>query len=422
MKQEKQTINTLLTEFEDYLISLKRNQVTIRQYKSIWKLFREYAKSNHIKFYDHSVGDRFIKSVLGNYEYSTLNQIQRRLVNTINALYLFKKEGALRMGNSPLKRKLPREFEGEIGVAMQTFVNFKKTTFNLARTTVNTHCRSLHLFLYFLTSNGVNTVTGINHVYIFSFIKSLPSNRLAVNHTVLGVVKAFFQYVFEEKLVSTDYSKIIQRDNYKQQPKLPSVFSAEEIKTLLHSIDRANASGKRAYAIILLATKLGMRSGDIAGLRFENINWEKGFIHFNQMKTGKEIILPLLPEVGNAIIDYLKHGRPKSDLSICFLQTIGPYKAITSSDVGGIVQYQMQRANINTKSRKHGPHALRHSFATNLLQNKTLLPVISEALGHAHTESTMCYLRVDKDQLRQCALQVPLVPSSFYNHKGGFKP
>jgi site-specific recombinase XerD len=80
----------------------------------------------------------------------------------------------------------------------------------------------------------------------------------------------------------------------------------------------------------------------------------------------------------------------------------------------------MQRAGINTKNRKHGPHALRHSFANNLLQNKILLPVISEALGHTHTESTMYYLRVSKDQLRQCALEVPVVASLFYNQKGGF--
>jgi site-specific recombinase XerD len=273
----------------------------------------------------------------------------------------------------------------------------------------------------FLTNKGVTKMSSINQVYIFSFIKSLPAKRLAVNHSILGVVKAFLQYAFEEQLISTDYSKIIQRDNYKQQPKVPSVFSVEEIKCLLQSIDRGSPSGKRDYVIILLASKLGMRASDIASLKFENFNWDKRFIHFAQLKTNKEVILPLLPEIGNAIIDYLKYGRPESNDSYCFLQLVGPYKAICSNDVGRIVQSQMQRAGINTKNRKHGPHALRHSFATNMLQNKTLLPVISEALGHSHTDSTMHYLRIDNDQLRQCALEVPLVPASFYNQKGGFK-
>lgn len=420
MKKENQTIEELLTAFEKYLISLKRSRFTIRQYKGIWKSFKDYSTTHGIHFYDHSVGEQFIKSQLGDYNYSDLSQIEKRLVNTIDALYVFQQEGALHMGPAPLKRKPPRKFEGEIGVVMQTFINYKKTVFSLAKTTINGHNQFLHEFLMFLTGEGVTKMTSINQVYIFSFIKNLPDNKLAANHSKLGVVKAFLRYAFEEQLISTDYSNAIHRDNYKQQPKVPSVFTVDEIKCLLASIERNSPSGKRDYALILLASKLGMRAGDIAALRFENINWDKLFIHFTQLKTKKEIFLPLLPEVGNAVIDYLKYGRPESNDSHCFLQMIGPYKPICAGDVGRIVQSQMQRAGINTKNRKHGPHALRHSFANNLLQNKTLLPVISEALGHTHTESTMYYLRVSKDQLRQCALEVPVVASLFYNQKGGF--
>jgi len=421
MKNKKQTISGLLAAFEDYLISLKRSYFTVRQYKSIWKSFSEYTTSRRIKFYDRYVGDQFIKSQLGNYNYADLNQMQKRLVNTIDALYLFQQEGALYMGPAPLKRKPPREFNGEIGLAMQEFINYKKTVFCLAKTTLKEHNQFLHEFLVFLTDKGVKSLSEISQVYIFSFIKSLPANKLAVNHSKLGVVKAFLRYMFEEQLLPVNYSIIIHRDNCKSQPKVPSVFSVEEIKCLLKSVDRSNPSGRRDYAIILLAAKLGMRAGDIANLQFENINWDNHFIRFTQFKTKKELVLPLLAEVGNAIVDYLKHARPESNDPHCFLQLIGPYKAISSPNVGRIVQSQMQRAGINTKNRKHGPHALRHSFATNMLQKKTLLPVISEALGHSSTQSTMNYLRVSKDQLRQCALEVPLVPALFYNQKGGFK-
>ena len=421
MKKEKQIINELLKEFEDYLISLNRSKFTIRQYKNIWKRFKEYAASRNIKSYDRTVGDQFIKSQLGNYVYADLNQMQRRLVNTIDALFIFQQAGVLNMGPAPLKRKPLRKFEGEIGLAMEAFINYKKMVFGLAKTTLRAHQQFLHEFLFFLNGKGVKKMVAISQVYIFAFIKSLPANTLAVNHSKLGVIKSFLHYAFEEQLIITDYASIIQRDNYKQQPKVPSVFSEEEIKCLLQSVERSNPSGKRDYIIILLAAKLGMRAGDIAGLQFENINWDQRFIHFTQFETNKELVLPLLPEVGNAIIDYLKYGRPESNHPHCFLQLIGPYKAISSADVGRIVQSQMQRASINTKNRRHGPHALRHSFATNMLQNKTLLPVISEALGHTSTESTMYYLRVSKEQLKQCALEVPMVAASFYNQKGGFK-
>lgn len=421
MKKEKQTIHELLSAFESYLISLRRSRFTIRRYKQIWKLFKEYTASHGITFYERSVADQFIHSQLGIYNYADLNEMQRRLVNTIDALYVFQEEGAVHMGPAPLKRKPPREFSGEVGSAMQTFLNYKTKVFHLAKTTLKGHQQYLHEFLMFLHEKGVTKMASLSQVFIFSFVQSLPQNKPAVNHSKLGVVKAFLRYVFEEQLTDIDYSQTIHRDNYKQQPRVPSVFSEEEISCLFASVDRSSPSGKRDYAIMLLAAKLGMRAGDIAALQFDNIDWDKRFICFTQCKTEKKILLPLLPEVGNAIIDYLRYGRPTSNDSHCFLQLIGPYKAICSNDVGRIVQSQMQRAGINTKNRRHGPHSLRHSFATNLLQNKTLLPVISEALGHTCTESTMYYLRVDKTQLQQCALEVPLVPISFYNQKGGFQ-
>ena len=110
MKKEKQTIDELLTAFEAYLISLNRSRFTLQQYKSIWRLFKEYATGQLIEFYDRSVGDQFIKSQLGDYNYADLNQMQKRLVNTIDALYIFQQEGVLNMGPAPLKRKSPRKF------------------------------------------------------------------------------------------------------------------------------------------------------------------------------------------------------------------------------------------------------------------------------------------------------------------------
>lgn len=165
-----------------------------------------------------------------------------------------------------------------------------------------------------------------------------------------------------------------------------------------------------------------MRVSDIARLKFENINWDRGIIEFTQFKTGKPITLPLLPEIGNAIIDYLKYARPVCDQQCCFVQHIYPFKTITSDDVASRIALHIRRSGISLEGRRKGAHALRHSFATHLLGNKTPLPVISEVLGHSQTTSTMFYLRVDQTQLRQCALDVPLVLPGFYGQKGGFKP
>ena len=142
-------------------------------------------------------------------------------------------------------------------------------------------------------------------------------------------------------------------------------------------------------------------------------------IRLFQYKTDKEIELPLLSEVGNAIIDYLKYSRQDSEASYVFLTSRSPVKSLTIMGTSSIVQRAFAKSGIDIKNRRHGPHALRHSLAQRLLEQQTMLPVISEVLGHANTESTRFYLRVDINSMRQCALDVPPVSSSFYNQKGG---
>jgi integrase len=189
---------------------------------------------------------------------------------------------------------------------------------------------------------------------------------------------------------------------------------------MLKAVDRGNPRGRRDYAMMLLAARLGLRSSDICGLTFENLLWAQNLIALIQEKTKKRIELPLLTEVGNAIIDYLKYGRPDSDLPYVFLHANHGYRRLQEPTLHSIVCYYMRLAGIaNIDDKKHGPHALRHSLAGFLLEKKTPLPVISEVLGHSSTESTKTYIRMDMDSLRQCALEVPPVSDRYYR-KGGF--
>lgn len=165
---------------------------------------------------------------------------------------------------------------------------------------------------------------------------------------------------------------------------------------------------------------LGLRASDIANLMFENILWENNLLRIYQQKTVDVLELPLLPDVGNAIIEYLHHGRPKSDLKFVFLLACSPFTRISQSVVTQIAKKGFAQAKINTSNKHHGAHALRHSLATLLLQENVNLPVISEVLGHKDTQSTMYYLRIDLQSLKKCALEVPLIGENFYNQKGGY--
>ncbi len=192
--------------------------------------------------------------------------------------------------------------------------------------------------------------------------------------------------------------------------KPPSLYSKDEIERLLASVDRNNPVGKRDYAILILAARLGIRSGDIVNLQFENFLWEKNEIHFVQQKTGQMQTLPLPNDVGEAIIEYLRNGRPVSEEKYIFLKANAPYTALNASTLHPIMKKYAQRAHLkNDPPRKFGLHAFRHSLASNLLNKEIPLPIISEILGHQKTETTTVYAKVDTNSLRKCALDLPTI-------------
>jgi len=160
------------------------------------------------------------------------------------------------------------------------------------------------------------------------------------------------------------------------------------------------------FVIILLIARLGLRSSDVANLRFSNIDWENEIIRLTQVKTGNPLELPLLQDVGESIIMYLKNVRPKTESDHIFIRQVSPYTDFKPAAVGALVRHHLLKTGIHLEGKKKGSHVLRHSLARRLLEHKIPLPVISEILGHTNTETTMTYLRIDIAELRKCALEV----------------
>jgi integrase len=170
----------------------------------------------------------------------------------------------------------------------------------------------------------------------------------------------------------------------------------------------------------LLASRLGLRASDIVNLEFSNIDWPNKSIRLSQLKTGRPIELPLLSDVGDAIIDYILHGRPKTEIKKIFVTATNPVRPLVADNMGAIVTRMFSESGIEANGRHHGGHALRHSLATRILENNVGLSVISNVLGHAGTETTMIYLGVDVKTLIECSIEVPFVDKNFYEQKGGF--
>ena len=225
--------------------------------------------------------------------------------------------------------------------------------------------------------------------------------------TVLSALRCFLRFVEAQELTSLHLSHALPAGGASTTSVVPALTPEEE-EHLLASAEplRATAAGKRNYAMLLLALRLGLRSVDIIHLKRENIHWRSNTLELVQVKTGARLVLPLLTEVGNALADYLLQGRPPSPLPYVFLRSQAPYRQL----VGHAICYEISRtlmakAGIRQgKGERKGFHCLRHTVAARLLAGGTPLAIISSLLGHRDKNSTRVYLSTDLEHLRACAL------------------
>jgi site-specific recombinase XerD len=408
--QRQQTLFELVSEVDTYFTGLSYSGNRMRTLRKGWKALAEFMKEHSFDFYDPTVGKAFIESILGNGSYAGLSRIEKDTIRCANVLTEYQTTGVIKFRSVSKSY----EFTGEIGKLILGFLVYRKLQ-GLSEDTLDTNRLYLYRFLDYLIANKVFYISNMDKQHILGFINGLGFYSKATIHCMLCSLRSFLRYLCDNRYTDIDFSYLIPKSSYKKEAHLPTTYTKDEVERLIRAVDRSSPKGKRDVAMILLAARLGLRASDICGLKFENIHWETNTLLLVQKKTKEKIELPLLIEIGNAIIDYLKYGRPVSDLPYIFLRAGQPYDRLEEPTLHSIVSFYLKRAGIsNIDEKKHGPHALRHSLAGFLLDKKTPLPVISEVLGHTNTESTKTYLRIDLESLRQCALEVPPLNSPHY--------
>ncbi len=276
---------------------------------------------------------------------------------------------------------------------------------HLKQSTIDGKLWTIRPFLMYLKQNGVMSTPELKTLSkekVSGFVQFLTARALNTISDKINVLRGFLLFLYEEQFTEQDISIYVPRVSGRKQ-RLAHTWTTDETTRLLNAIERGTSVGKRDYAIFMLAIHLGMRSGDIVSLTFENIDWAKCCIRFTQEKTGIPQELPLSQEIGKAIIDYLKHGRPDVSNPYVFVRHTAPYGKIAR------FWYQMQKylriANISVANEKpHGPHTLRFSLATHMMDAGVEYETISAVLGHSDPASTNRYLRADIEKLRLCAL------------------
>jgi site-specific recombinase XerD len=218
----------------------------------------------------------------------------------------------------------------------------------------------------------------------------------------VAVLRGFLRFCFLDGLTPVDLSAATLNVTGRRPSLLPRGVTGAEVRALVASCDRRRSQGRRDYAVLLMLVRLGLRAGEVASLRLDDLDWQAGevVVHGKGRRVDR---LPLPVDVGDAIAGYLRRGRPVSASREVFLRTLAPVGPITSGAVSQIVRRACARAG----TVPIGAHRLRHTLACDLVGAGAGLPEIAQLLRHRSLSSTAGYARVQVDQLRTLAQPWP---------------
>lgn len=400
------TAADLIHATREELRKTRYTELSMKGIERTWGHLTKYLQAEGITFFSREIGMLFLEQ---QYQYSAnpnsdYNQDQMRAVQL---LLDFQAHERLLIRRQSKQQEIAESFRE----VFLSFMDFRRQSGVSSRTLKQSYSLYLERFSHYLCDQGVLHVSDIAVPHIHGFIQTTAAtHRTSTVYCTSSVLRVLFRYLHEQRLHAKNLAFHVPRVKCSKKSKVPSAYSQEEIQRILSAVDRGNPKGKRDYAMLLIAVRLGLRASDICGLTFDHFKWETSTIELRQKKTEELIVLPLFGDVGEAVIDYLKYGRPAVEAQEIFLRLSAPVERMTAPTLHSIVTAYMGKAGISIpEGKKHGPHALRHSLASALLHNNTPMPVISEVLGHTDTQTTSVYLKIDILHLRDYALEVPPV-------------
>ena len=374
-------------------------------YRTFYNRVVKFAKSKGEEYYSEDIGRNFLESSY-NFKLSDYGKaIPRRLrspVRFIRVLGDYQLHGSIVRRHSNKKPyKYPEQYT-DVLMAFEQECNRR----GYSPQGMRTRMRCLRAFVDYLDDQGVSSCDHISGHELSQYTATLVGYNSKTVAAILTIIRTFLKFLYLNGYHLKDISCDLPYLKNYYYPRIPSVWKVDDVKRMLEAVDRGNPTGKRDYAILLIVTRLGMRVGDIKGLKLSNLKWDTKKIEIVQQKTARSVNYPILEDIGWAIIDYLQHGRPKTLSPYLFIRHNAPFEPFgMNANLHNIITKYTRLAGIKIPSgTRHGMHSLRHTLASILLEHHTPLPVISDILGHMSVQSTSVYLKIDLDGLRKCAL------------------
>jgi len=295
----------------------------------------------------------------------------------------------------------PAHVTGPFDAQIEMFAQHLLQERGFSQHSVRGHCWVLRRFLHRLgTTDGSLqdlTTTQFDDLFL-ELIGSGQYARVSVRHYA-GALRAFFRYAEARGWCRVGLAAAIQGPRVYSQASVPTGPSWDDVKRLLATTEGDRPSDIRARAVLMLLAVYGLRAGEVTRLRLDDLDWERERILVSRSKNGQARTYPLTRPVGDAILRYLKEGRPHSTHRELFLTLAAPIRPLRG--LWSLVGPRLRRLDLSLP--RHGPHTLRHACATHLLTQGLSLTEIGDHLGHRDPDATRMYAKVDLAALRRVA-------------------
>ena len=381
-------------------------QNTLKQRKCIYHGLLKFMQINNYSTLNEDVGLAYVYNRTGTTMEGFYGRGDRKTnvyMKPVQNLLVYMKTGSLSYYMRPKLSdfQCPEGFEEEY-LLFQDVCEER----HYAKATIISNNQILHKLLCFLDEENVTESLEIISTHVTKFLGRYSTAKPKYVATVLYVMRNYLSFLYQQNFTKEDLSRHLPRVRIMRNAFIPYSWNTVDVKTLLGTVDRADPKGKRDYAILLMVVRLGLRVSDIRGMKLSSLNWNRKTITLNMQKTKRSIELPLLDDIGWAVIDYLKNGRPQTPSDRVFIRHRAPFDAFGENEsFQRDLHRYMVKAGLNIPLDVHcGLHSLRSTLARNMLETNASLPIIAETLGHQSINTTSIYLKIDLSGLRKCAL------------------
>jgi integrase/recombinase XerD len=305
-------------------------------------------------------------------------------------------------GLGVLAAEPPAPLSSAMDLLLASFERYLLVERGLAAGTVGGYVAHARRFLEGLPAGG--ELGGVTAADVTGAVLCTAASGVSVSASQFFVsgLRAFLRFCFVEGLLEADLSPAALMARGRRRSSLPKAISRADAAALLGACDRRSALGRRDYALVIVLLRLGLRRGEVAALRLDDIDWRAGELVVRG-KGGREDRLPLPADVGAAIAAYLRRGRPASARREVFLRARAPFAPIAAGTVSSTVRRACRRAGI----AEVGSHRLRHTTACEMASAQVPLEQVGQVLRHRSLQSTAIYARVNLDALRLLAQPWP---------------